>query len=200
LVTEKHIKELEIFYTHDDKEYKKGQPNLFYPYKFNKIPIQLISNVYEEFLGRTNKKEKKSKGIFYTRTFVIDFMLSHTIYPKIEKQPNSTVLDPACGSGAFLVQAFNRILISQPKKNLSIDEKAEILQKQIFGVDTDVNALQITAFSLYLSLLHGISKKEIQEQLKKQNSILPSLIGYNLLQKNTIVDDVKFLLIRRGIL
>ena len=191
-VTEKHINELKIFYSHDYKEYKKGQLNLFYPYKFDKIPIQLISNVYEEFLGRTNKKEKKSKGIFYTRTFVIDFMLSHTIYPKIEKQSHSTILDPACGSGAFLVQAFNKILKSQLEKNLSIDEKAEILQKQIFGIDTDVNALQITAFSLYLTLLDGISKNEIQEQLKKRNPILPSLIGYNLLQKNTIVDDIKF--------
>jgi|APSaa5957512622_1039677.scaffolds.fasta_scaffold02511_6 type I restriction-modification system DNA methylase subunit len=191
-VTEKHINELKIFYTHDYKEYKKGQQNLFYPYKFNKIPIQLISNVYEEFLGRTNKEEKKSKGIFYTKTFVIDFMLSHTIYPKIEKQSHSTILDPACGSGAFLVQAFNRILKSQLEKNLSIDEKAEILQKQIFGIDTDVNALQITAFSLYLTLLDGISKNEIQEQLKKRNPILPSLIGYNLLQRNTIVDDIKF--------
>ena len=191
-VTKEHIKELAIFYSHDYKEYKKGQPNLFYPYKFDKIPIQLISNVYEEFLGRTNKKEKKSKGIFYTRTFVIDFMLSHTIYPKIEKQSHSTILDPACGSGAFLVRAFKKILKSQPKKYLSIDEKAEILQKQIFGIDTDVNALQITAFSLYLTLLDGINKNEIQEQLKKRNPILPSLIGYNLLKKNTIVDDIKF--------
>ena len=140
-VTEKHINELKIFYSHDYKEYKKGQPNIFYPYKFDKIPIQLVSNVYEEFLGRTNKKEKKSKGIFYTRTFVIDFMLSHTIYPKIEKQFHSTILDPACGSGAFLVQAFNKILKSQLEKNLSIDEKADILQKQIFGIDTDINAV-----------------------------------------------------------
>lgn len=192
IITANHIKELEIFYTHDYREYKKGQLNLFYPYKFDKIPIKLISNIYEEFLGRTNKQKKKSKGIFYTRTFVIDFMLSHNIYPKIEKQPKSTVLDPACGSGAFLVRAYNKILNSQKNKKLSIDEKSNILKKQIFGIDIDENALQITAFSLYLTLLQGISKEEIQKQIEIQKSILPSLIGSNLLKKNTITDDIQF--------
>ncbi len=186
------INELKLFFTEDYKEYKESGsryiPGLF-PYKFDKIPIQLISNIYEEFLGKT---EKKTKGIFYTRTFVVDFMLSHTIYPKIQKYPNSTILDPACGSGAFLVQTFKKILNTQQEKKLSIDDKANILKKQIFGVDIDANALQITAFSLYLTLLDGINKNEIQEQIEKETPILPSLIGSNLLQKNTITDKIKF--------
>ncbi len=191
-ITTRHTKELELFFTHDYQTYKKTkQQNLFYPYKFDKIPIGLISNIYEKFLGRTNLQEKKNKGIFYTRTFVVDFMLSHTIYPKIKKQPQSTVIDPACGSGAFLVQAFKNILESQTK-TLSIDEKSNILKKQIFGIDTDLSALQITAFSLYLTLLDGISKEEIQKQIKIRNPILPSLIGSNLLQKNTITDEIEF--------
>jgi len=192
IITTNHINELKIFFTHDYTEYKKNQLNLFYPYKFDKIPIQLISNIYEEFLGRTNKKEKKSKGIFYTRTFVIDFMLSHNVYPKIEKQPNSTVLDPSCGSGTFLVRAYNKILESQKSQNLSIDEKANILKKQIFGIDIDKNALQITAFSLYLTLLQGISKDDIRKQIEIRKPILPSLIGSNLLKRNTITDDIQF--------
>lgn len=191
-VTEKHIRELEIFFTEDYKEFKKSGskyiPGLF-PYKFDKIPIQLISNIYEQFLG---KQDKKSKGIFYTRTFVVDFMLSHSIYPKIEKNNQVTVLDPACGSGAFLVQAFKKILDSQKDKKLSIDEKANILKKQIFGVDIDASALQITAFSLYLTLLGGITEEEIREQLEIRKPILPPLLGSNLLQKNTITDEIKF--------
>ena len=193
-VTKEHTKELEIFFTEDYKEYKKSGSRYIsglFPYKFDKIPIQLISNIYEEFLGKT---EKKTKGIFYTRTFVVDFMLSHTIYPKIQKYPNSTILDPACGSGAFLVQTFKKILNTQQEKKLSIDDKANILKKQIFGVDIDANALQITAFSLYLTLLDGINKDEIQEQIKKQTPILPSLIGSNLLQKNAITDEIKFII------
>ena len=192
VITHKHINELEIFFTHDYQTYKNNQPNLFYPYRFDKIPIQLISNIYEEFLGRTNLQEKKSKGIFYTRTFVVDFMLSHTIYPKIKEHPQSTILDPACGSGAFLVQTFKHILRVHKTKKISIDDKANILKKQIFGLDTDASALQITAFSLYLTLLDGISKEEIQEQIKVRNPILPSLIGSNLLQKNTITDEIEF--------
>jgi type I restriction-modification system DNA methylase subunit len=191
-ITEKHICELEIFFTEDYKEFKKSGsryiPGLF-PYKFDKIPIQLISNIYEQFLGKT---EKKTQGIFYTKTFVVDFMLSHSIYPKIETINNATVLDPACGSGAFLVQAFKKILETQKHKNLSIDEKANILKKQIFGIDIDARALQITAFSLYLTLLHGIRKEEIQEQLKIRKPILPALLGSNLLQKNAITDNIEF--------
>lgn len=187
-----HINELEIFFTHDYKAYKESQPSLFYPYRFDKIPIQLISNVYEEFLGKTNKEEKKTKGIFYTRTFVVDFMLSYTIYPKLERDPYATVLDPACGSGAFLVQAFKHILNNQKNGNLSIDEKAKLLKKQIFGIDIDKRALQITAFSLYLILLEGISKEEIKEQIKRRNPILPLLIGSNLQNKNTITDEIQF--------
>lgn len=192
-ITESHIRELEIFFTEDYKEYKETGssyiPGLF-PYKFDKIPIQLISNIYEQFLG---KRDKKTKGIFYTRTFVVDFMLSHSIYPKIEDNNHVTVLDPACGSGAFIVQAFKKILEETQKgKSLSIDDKANILKKQIFGVDIDASALQITAFSLYLTLLDGISKEEIQEQLKIRKPILPPLLGSNLLQKNTITDDIEF--------
>ncbi len=193
LFSEKHINELEIFFTHDYKTYKNTkQQNLFYPYRFDKIPIQLISNIYEEFLGKTNLQEKKNKGVFYTRTFVVDFMLSHTIYPKIKKNPYSTILDPACGSGVFLVQAFKEVLKSLENKKLSIDEKANILRTQIFGVDIDKQALQITAFSLYLTLLDGLKKAEIQKQIEKSKPILPPLIGFNLLEKNTITDDIYF--------
>lgn len=189
-ITSKHIEELLIFFTQDYIGYKNSQRCLFYPYRFDKIPIQLISNVYEEFLGRTDKKEKKKKGIFYTRTFVVDFMLSHAIYPKLEKNNSSTILDPACGSGAFLVQAFKFIL--RKKNHLSIDEKSSLLKSQIFGIDIDSNALQITAFSLYLCLLEGIGENEIKKQIEKRNPILPTLIGSNLLIKNAIVDDIEF--------
>ncbi len=192
-ITEQHIEQLEYFFTHDYKEFiKTGQQNLFYPYKFDKIPIQLISNIYEEFLGTTNKAEKKTKGIFYTRAFVVDFMLSHNVYKRIDEGENITILDPACGSGAFLVQAFKRILHKSENKSLSINQKATLLKKQIFGIDIDENALQITAFSLYLTLLEGCKINEIQNQIKIRKPILPTLIGSNLLKKNTITDNIEF--------
>lgn len=192
-ITANHIKHLNYFFTHDYKAFVvQGQASLFYPYKFDKIPIQLISNIYEEFLGRTNKEEKKKKGIFYTRSFVVDFMLSQKIYPKLDTEEMLTVLDPACGSGAFLVQAFQRILHKPKNRGLSIDEKAILLKKQIFGIDIDENALHITAFSLYLVLLEGVSKEEIKLQIEKSNPILPSLIGSNLVYGNTITDAIKF--------
>jgi len=184
IINEKHIEQLEIFFTCD-----YSQPVLFYPYKFNEIPIQLISNIYEEFLVTT---DKKTKGIFYTRTFVVDFMLSHGVYAKIDKKENVTILDPACGSGAFLVQAFKQILSKPENIKKKIDEKAILLKKQIFGIDIDENALQITAFSLYLTLLQGIDKEAIKKQIEIKNPILPSLIGSNLLKKNTITENIEF--------
>jgi hypothetical protein len=119
-------------------------------------------------------------------------MLSHEVYDKIDKKENVTILDPACGSGAFLVQAFKRILSNPRNKELSIDEKANLLKKQIFGIDIDENALQITALSLYLTLLQGIDKEAIKKQIEIKNPILPSLIGSNLLKKNTITENIEF--------
>ncbi|MBM2815541.1 MAG: hypothetical protein HW421_2303 [Ignavibacteria bacterium] len=186
----RHIKELHLFFTTDYKISKTThQENLFYPYKFDKIPIQLISHVYEQFIG---DKEKNRTGVYYTRTFVVDFMLSHTIYPKLKEKPEATILDPACGSGIFLVQSFKKILLNQKDKNLTIDEKANILTNQIFGIDFDLGALRIAAFSLYLSLLENTEIWEIKKQIENKQPILPPLIGINLLENNTIADEIVF--------
>jgi hypothetical protein len=172
-------------------EYRTKREILFPIYQFDKIPILLISNIYEAFLS----SEKKSKnGVFYTPSFAVDFILAQTIDKKLQAgKTDSKVLDPACGSGAFLVESFKRIIAAKEKgKQFSDNEKfiqrRNILQSnQICGIDIDKKALQIAVFSLYVALLDGINNDYIREQIERRQPLLPSLIGTQLVRGNTIL-------------
>ncbi|MFY9308716.1 MAG: N-6 DNA methylase [Bacteroidia bacterium] len=182
-----YLDKLHLFFTAD---YQSGQGTLF-PYQFDNLPIQLISHVYEAFLTTNTKK---GKGVYYTPSFMVNFMLSQTLKQEAIKNPFLTVFDPAVGSAAFLVESFKIIRDAQVKKLgkriLSYDEKKLILQKQLWGVDVDNDALQISAFSLYLALLEDESADFIRSKIENSNPILPSLIGSNLIHANTITDSV----------
>lgn len=163
----------------------RSKQGLLFPYKFNFIPIQLISNVYEAFL---NNAKKRGKGIYYTPKFVVDFMLSQTLTPQLDSNEDLSIFDPACGSGAFLVEGF-RAIVRRKKAERDFDKKTSILENQIFGVDIDGQALQLAAFSLYLALLEGLEPEFIKTQIDLQSPILPILIGKNLIQGNSLVDE-----------
>ena len=174
-----YLQKLNQFFTYD---YLTGQGR-FFPYLFDQIPIQLISNVYEAFL---NNEKKQGKGIYYTPTFLVNFMLSHSLKEKLKEKQDVNVFDPAVGSGAFLVQSFKEIV----NDNDSYEKKKDILQNCLFGVDVDKDALQIAAFSLYLALIETEHPEFIRRQIEISNPILPSLIGKTLIQANSITDDV----------
>ncbi len=186
-IREDYLDKLHLFFSAD---YQSGQGTLF-PYQFDNIPIQLISHVYEAFL---NDNTKKGKGVYYTPSFVVNFMLSQSLKQKAEENPFLTVFDPAVGSAAFLVESFKIIRDAQARKlgknKLSYDEKKLILQKQLWGVDVDRDALQISAFSLYLALLEDESAEFIRNRIESSSPILPSLIGSTLMHANTIIDYV----------
>ncbi len=180
----RYLEKLYLFFSSD---YRSGQGRLF-PYRFDKIPVQLVSNVYEAFL---NSKKKKGGGIYYTPAFLVNFMLSHTLREKLNANPRVTILDPACGSGAFLVESFKMLIDAQPEKP-GFEAKKDILQNCLFGIDNDPGALQIAAFSLYLVLLETEDPKDIRRQIERAHPILPGLIGKNLIHGNTITDDSIF--------
>lgn len=183
-ITHGYMEKLSIFFSCD---YQSRQRKLF-PYRFDKIPVQLISSVYEAFL---RSEEKRGKGIYYTPSFIVNFMLSHTLKEKLSRNPRVTVLDPACGSGAFLVESFKMIIDALPQKP-NFKEKQEILLNQLFGIDRDENSLQIAAFSLYLVLLETESPEYIHSQIEHAHPILPSLIGKTLIKGNALVNDELF--------
>lgn len=177
-----YLSKLHQFFSSD---YRTKQLPLF-PYQFNRIPIQLISHVYEAFL---KSEPKKQKGIFYTPSFIVNFMLFHTIGKKLESKKDITILDPAVGSGAFLVECF-RMILRAYSGNIDFYKKKEILQNQLFGIDIDRQALQIATFSLYLALIETEKPEFIRQQIKNSHPILPSLIGKNLIEANALIDDV----------
>lgn len=181
-VKEEYLQKLAFFFKCD---YRSGQHFLF-PYQFDKIPIQLISHVYEAFLKSSTKK---GDGVYYTPDFLVDFMLSQSYGEQLKQNAKAKILDPAVGSGAFLVQAFQMIQKAYGH-SLSYEEKKEILKTQLFGIDIDRNALQIAAFSLYLALLEDESPDFIREKIEQENPILPSLIGETLICGNTILEDL----------
>lgn len=144
-----------------------GQRTLWPLYSFNDLPIELISNIYEEFLGEEDKK-----GIVYTPPYLVRFLIDESM-PLESPLEHFKVLDPACGSGVFLVAAYQRIVdwwrIRNGWKKPGLDTLKKLLKDNIYGVDIKLDAVRLTIFSLSLVLLEELSPKEIWEKLKFEN-------------------------------
>ncbi|MFH1859405.1 MAG: N-6 DNA methylase [bacterium] len=147
-------------------EMASGQRSLFNIYDFSIIPVEFISNVYEHFIGSENQKKK---GAYYTPLFLVNYIISETIekyFATNPKEYNCKILDPACGSGVFLVEGLRR-MIEQYQKINNISAKKDTLKKiaedNIFGIDQDDNAINVAIFSVYLALLDYLKDpKEIE--------------------------------------
>lgn len=129
---------------------RKGQGRLF-RFRFNAIPIDLISSIYEQFARSSALEESELRGLHYTPIELVHL----TLDPVFEGLPPSArVIDPACGSGAFLVEAFRR-LVWRAKGADSAPRRLvrNILYHQLYGIDVNRSALGIAAFSLYLAAL-----------------------------------------------
>lgn len=144
-----------------------GQRTLWRLYSFNDLPIELISNIYEEFLGDEDKK-----GIVYTPPYLVHFLIDEAM-PLESPAECFKVLDPACGSGVFLVAAYQRIIewwrIRNNWKKPGLDTLKKLLKDNIHGVDIKPEAVRLAIFSLSLVLLDELSPKEIWEKLKFEN-------------------------------
>lgn len=81
-----------------------------------------------------------------------------------------SILDPACGSGIFLVEAFRRLVarwkFSHSEENIPIPELERILTNHIYGVDINEDAIRVAAFSLYLAFMDYLEPKTIWEQIR----------------------------------
>lgn len=151
-------------------------PDLFFwAYQFDIIPIELISSIYEEFYHEHSEKEEG--GTHYTPTPLVDFVLSECLTPA-RLQAGARVLDPACGSGIFLVEAFKRIVYYECQRRgftnvtqLPREELTKLLTERITGIDLNKSAVQVAAFSLYLAFLDFREPRDI-----RQNKELPKLM------------------------
>jgi len=174
-ITGKHIRVLNDFF--QGTLVSSGQKS-FWPYDFSVIPIETISAIYEHFLKASDQQEK---GAFYTPRFLAEAVLD-TALEGIGPLRGKTFLDPACGSGIFLVGLFNRIAEEWRQENPTArnDRRArelmQLLQDSLFGVDVNPIACRISAFSLYLAYLDQLSPRDIQE-LQAKGQALPYLIA-----------------------
>lgn len=158
---------------------------LFWPlYSFQDLPVELISNIYEEFLAKKDSKKKSlktketkeehssDKGVVYTPPMLVDFLLDQCLPLKAETL-SWKILDPACGSGIFLVGAFKRLIqcwrIANDWKQPTHLDLKEILKNSIFGFDEKPEAVLITAFSLCVALCDELEPLVIWKELKFDN-------------------------------
>lgn len=158
-VTERHLTLIRQFL--EGYDFDTGQMS-FWPYDFTYLPIELISGIYDTFLKSGKRQEL---GAYYTPLSLVDFMIEETL-PVETARPEMTILDPACGSGVFLVRAYQQLVEAwkqQHESNPSASELGTILTQSIFGVDIVPEAIQIAAFSLYLSMLDFLKDEEITD-------------------------------------
>lgn len=191
----------------DDKLLRDILSGLYYPdspYRFSVISADILGQVYEQFLGKVirlteghravvdDKPEvKKAGGVYYTPTYIVDYIVAQTVGKLVEgKTPKQVekirVLDPACGSGSFLIGAYQFLLdwhlqfytANDPVKwakgkkpalvqtgggwKLTIAERKRILLANIYGVDIDAQAVEVTKLSLLLKVLEGETQQTIE--------------------------------------
>ncbi len=159
------------------------QSSLFSLYDFSHIPIETLSCVYEQFLHDAKELDDgtsrgKTLGAYYTPLPLADYVLSE-MERRRPLKPGMTVLDPACGSGAFLVQCYRRLIEQQRReegRELKARELRELLTRHIFGIDRDDDACRVAELSLIMTLLDYIDPPDLEHT----NFKLPSLRDENI--------------------
>jgi len=152
------------------EEYLESRQMALWPlYSFDVIPIELISNIYQQFFHyEKDKKGKKTGGAHYTPYHLVTFLMDKVL-PWDGENTDVKILDPSCGSGVFLVEAYRRLISrwmqANPGKHPSILDLTDILKKNIFGVDIDRKAIQIAALSLYLTICDYLEPRYIWEEV-----------------------------------
>ena len=187
---------IELLYQSRDKKYY---------YNFDWIDADVLGQVYEQYLGKILQQTKsgkaklkegqahrKEQGIYYTPTYIVDYIIKNTLGETIKENrhnaKNLKILDPACGSGSFLIKAFDYLYNElkdeeKSQRNLLTTDnlgfyslKTEILKNNLFGVDLDNRAVEITKLNL---LLKGAEK----------NRKLPEELDLHIQKGNSLIDD-----------
>jgi len=144
---------------------QSGQGYLF-DLDLSRLPVELLSGVYDEFI---TPEQRRGEGAFYTRPALAEFILGETMPIQCRDaerlcQPTWRVLDPACGSGVFLVQAYRRLLKAWMRDHggtSAPEPVARTLLSQVYGIDTNPIACRIAAFSLNLAFFDHLEQSEL---------------------------------------
>jgi len=195
-------------------------------YDFSLIPVEILGHIYEKFLGnvivlteghqaRVKEKPdvKKAGGVYYTPFYVVEYIVANTVGKLLEQKTLAQVsqlkfLDPACGSGSFLLGAYQNLLDwhleyyinDNPEMHqrqiypvlgggyrLTTAEKKRILLNNIYGVDIDPQAVEVTKLSLLLKVLENETEDTIRQlKLIYKERALPDL-GANIRCGNSLI-------------
>ncbi|MCX6873909.1 MAG: N-6 DNA methylase [Verrucomicrobia bacterium] len=181
LLTSQHMQEIKGFLRGDPV---RGQDRTlgFWAYDFKLIPIETISSIYEQFLGR---EDRAQRGAHYTPRFLAELALDVTC-ETLDSWEKLRYLDPSCGSGIFLVTLFNRLvtrwelnhkdLVGKPAYYERKEQALrQILNHQIRGMDIKEAACVLACFSLYVAFLDAFDPCDIKTYIEKT--------GYNRLPR-----------------
>ena len=140
----------------------RRQRYLWGQFSFEHLPVEIISHLYQRFV-------QGGHGTVYTPPFLASFLLDHSM-PYEKLSGDERVLDPACGSGVFLVGAFRRLVnIWRSRNNWqrpNVKTLKEILERNIYGIELDPNAVDLTAFSLSLAICDALQPEVIWRDLQ----------------------------------
>jgi len=230
----------------DNKVIKNILNELYYPispYEFSVLSVEILGSAYEQFLGKQirltaghkavieEKPEvRKAGGVYYTPQYIVDYIVENTVGKLTDKKTPEEIaklkiVDPACGSGSFLIGAYqyllnwhqhyykpkfdeltaiaasnehttkqrtdaqkerNRLPLT-PDGNLTTAVKKQILTNNIFGVDIDAQAVEVTRLSLMLKCMEGETKSSLAAQMQFGERVLPTLDD-NIKSGNSLID------------
>ena len=176
-----------------------------YRYDFSLIESDVLGSIYEQYLGNILKKtpkrakleesktHRKEQGIYYTPSYIVYYIVKNTVGEYVNTHTPDEIrkvriLDPACGSGSFLIKAYKELEEYWTKQegleNARLDvegehqfysRKVEILKNNVFGIDLDPKAVEIAQLNLLL-------------QISERKQRLPLLQG-NIKIGNSLIDD-----------
>ena len=156
-------------------EEQSGQLTLWRLYSFKDLPVELISEVYQLFVKDTDSS-------VYTPPFLVRLMLDEVLtWDRLDRleQNNEVILDPSCGSGVFLVEAYKRVVLHWRSRNGWKKPGQMVLKRliqRVHGVDLEPGAVELAAFSLCLALCDALEPEEIRATVK----LFPLMDGKNL--------------------
>jgi methylase of polypeptide subunit release factors len=166
----------------------------FTRYDFSVITADVLGAVYEQYLGfkandpeakkdTSKNKKRKTQGIYYTPQYVVRYIVQRTLGALLQegRDPHSLrIVDPACGSGAFLIEAFDVLdrWLAETEKDVPASARRErILRENLFGVDLDEQAVEVTRLNLMLRAAFERRKIPTLTNIRHGNSLLPHATG-----------------------
>ncbi|HML99026.1 MAG TPA: N-6 DNA methylase, partial [Tepidiformaceae bacterium] len=174
-------------------------PGTSVEFDFSAISADALGRIYEQYLGFEvrrpaklpqsslpglaaptetvgRREARRRRGVYYTPRFIVDYLVRHTVEALLYENPDRLhdvrIADVACGSGSFLIRAYD-VLLEASGSGISQDERLALLRRSIFGVDLDEHAVNVARLNLLLRALAAPMKLPmLQENLVVRNSLI----------------------------